>query len=103
MVSDNVGPARRSVSDSVSGTAATVCAGGMQGLSRLLQHIGGALGACARFQTCLLLTSSGSQSHWACAQTAKIADVGLSRVIQATLATVTQDAHFMRGYALAAV
>lgn len=34
------------------------------------------------------------------AQTAKIADVGLSRVIQATLATVTQDAHFMRGCVL---
>ena len=30
------------------------------------------------------------------AQTAKIADVGLSRVMQATLATLT-DGHFMRG------
>ena len=41
--------------------------------------------------------TQASLNLWAVrAQTAKIADVGLSRVMQATLATLT-DGHFMRG------
>lgn len=53
-----------------------------------------------KLSTFLVWTADGTQaSADLCVvreQTAKIADVGLSRVMQATLATLT-DGHFMRG------